>query len=455
MSIQHSKPPSSPRAWPCAHLSPVGDWCRHAANTKCPIVTGNPCLEHLEFENAPQSKLEIEPKAAAQPFPESFEALKRARTQACKPSRAQLETRTFNQQLQANLEHQQWPERLKASLEPHVLFEQITEELEVTTEAARALAEKHVDALLDTGWQLLLGKTTKLIRFLLVENLMARAMFHFEAEYVFATYAALGRQLGCSSKTIERRLSPRAKNHAWVKCWIGWHPQVITRPDGLPCVAGTIFRIDSSVKNYNHAIPVPQPSNAAFQTAWRGVETLPQQVLALQKDDQLPVVSNNRQKNNVITTFPKNMECFGIRGTLVVEGRDMRLSTALLSNNRQNAINFDWKGKLSNSSTYHARALEQAEAISSRLGDQKSTPFWYTVFRKALIDGSSTVPVFAAVSQALEARKVGMITRSSVGGYAVGILQRSGYLSPKNPATLMLEPQKGVLEMTDLRVVTG
>ena len=87
----------------------------------------------------------------------------------------------------------------------------------------------------------------------------------------------------------------------------------------------------------------------------------------------------------------------------------------------------------------------RARAVVQRLGDRmENLPFWKATFKRAGSDSR----VFAAVSQTLEAAREKRV-RTSLPKYCVGVLKRSGVISPAVQAVL-LEPV-GV-ETTEIRV---
>lgn len=291
--------------------------------------------------------------------------------------------------------------------------------------ALHAAAEITADALLDDAWRRLIGPAHRLVRALLIARLEAGEV---AGEHVFARLSDAATLAGVSERTVQRWLSPGYAGARWLRCWISWRVQYMRRDDGLPCRAGTVFRVFTTPRPTHDIVPVARPTLAALKAEWRRADELP---AALN-----PTLSNTRHESAGSITFrqARKAQKFPVR----VEGRDVDVpdnTSPTLSSNTRHALS----SRVTASSARAASAWARAEVVARKLGDQHSRAFWAGAFLAAERAGVGEGAVWAAVGQAAEMLEAGLV-RHSAGGYAVGILKRAGLGS--RPA---LAPATGAL----------
>jgi hypothetical protein len=308
------------------------------------------------------------------------------------------------------------------------LFEQFQTDLPGMLEKAKARAEQASSALLTPAWQRLIGPAWKMVAALQTQVLTSNYVYQ-PGEHAFGTLKSVAELTGVSERTVQRWTSKDYAGSRWLKAWISWRPQYITREDGLPCKSGTVFRLNLEPKPTHDITPAAKPRLEALKALWRTFEDLPANRLRQLEDtaseDLSDAFLNTRQERASVKTFPKKQECF--QSQIQVEGRDINIAqNTLISNSRQTleARNSELMARLSTSSIHHTEALAKAETAAARLNDKHSIIYWYKHFRHAISSGTGESTIWAAVSNALEARDRGLV-RGKTAAYAVGVLNRT------------------------------
>lgn len=308
-----------------------------------------------------------------------------------------------------------------------LLLEETRETFPAQLEHARERAALLTDALLTDAWRRLIGPAWKMLHALMSELLEARSLFDGDAEHVFATAEGVAARAGVSKRTVQRWCAKDYAGREYLECWMAKRRLYMTRTDGLPCTAGTVFRLSVAPIALDDRTPCKRPTLEAMKAPWRLADELPEAVKVRALEDGFSFSPNERQEMTADKTFPKSTECFGL-WTIKVQGRELSKSLFTLnSNERQFPNPLSTISKLSRSSVWHAEAYHRAVLVCDRLKDHASQVFWYTQFRKALVNGQSDAHIWAAVSQALEMSEKNAIRRTR-GAYAVGILQRTSLI---------------------------
>ena len=308
------------------------------------------------------------------------------------------------------------------------LFEQFQTDLPAMLEKAKLKAEKASSALITPAWQRLIGPAWKMLAAMQTQVLTSNYVYQ-PGEHAFGTLKSVAILTGVSERTIQRWTAKDYPGATWLKAWMSWRPQYITREDGLPCKSGTVFRLNLEPKPTHDLTPAAKPRLEALKALWRTFEDLPANRLRALEDTAAEAVSNaflnTRQERAPVKTFPKRQECF--QSQIQVEGRDINITqNTLISNTRQTqqARNAELMARLSTSSIHHTEALAKAETAAARLNDKHSVIYWYKHFRHAISSGSGETTIWAAISNALEARDRGLV-RGKTAAYAVGVLNRT------------------------------
>lgn len=310
-----------------------------------------------------------------------------------------------------------------APTETEALFEAFKQTFPAQLEAAQQKARALADALLTPSWRRLIGPAWKLPHALIVETATSNSLFG-PGEHCFSSLEAVARLAGVSERTVQRWLSPSYQGASWLACWVQRRTVYMTREDGLPCRAGTVFRVSLEARPTHDLTPAPRPRLEALKAPWRLPWELPKAQAERQAEGDSnfknPVLELNRHELLGTITFPSKQ---GMRLNQVqVEGKDLKTlsSSTLLSNTRQTPEGA-FKRWLIASSALFVTADAKARAVCERLNDKHSWAFWYSQFRRA---GEDDGQVWAAVSQGLEKRERGELRRATAAGYAVGILRR-------------------------------
>lgn len=306
--------------------------------------------------------------------------------------------------------------------ESDALFEAFKQTFPAQLEAAQTKARALADALLTPGWRRLIGPAWKLPYALIVETATSNTLFG-PGEHCFSSLEAVARLAGVSERTVQRWLSKTYQGASWLACWVQRRTVYMTREDGLPCRAGTVFRVSLEAKPTHDLTPAPRPRLEALKAPWRLPWELPQAREANDESNlENPVLELKRHELLGSITFPSKQGM--LSNQLQVEGRDLNtLSSSTLFSNTRQSLEPSWTRKASASSALFAAADAKAKAVCSRLGDGHSWAFWYREFRRA---GEDDGQVWAAVSQGLEKQERGELKKTTAAGYAVGILNRSG-----------------------------
>ena len=138
------------------------------------------------------------------------------------------------------------------------LFEQFQTDLPGMLEKAKARAEKTSSALLNPAWQRLIGPAWKMVAALQRDVLTSNAVYQ-PGEHAFGTLKSVAVLTGVSERTIQRWTSKDYQGARWLKAWISWRLQYITREDGLPCKSGTVFRLNLEPKPTHDITPAAKP----------------------------------------------------------------------------------------------------------------------------------------------------------------------------------------------------
>jgi hypothetical protein len=330
-----------------------------------------------------------------------------------------------------------------------LMLEQFRANLPAMLEKAELKAVQTSDALLTESWKRLIGPAWRIVATLQLEMLTSTYVYQ-AGQHAHTTLKDLAIQIGVSERTIQRWLSKQYKGAKYLNVWLSWRTQYMRRGDDLPCKSGTIFRLNLEPNPTHDLTPARKVKLEALKAPWRLIEDLPMNQVSpaslepsefdvqaesdLDADtletEFLPVFINKRHEKTGVKTFPQGRE--GFKTKIRVEGRDVNLATdALISNSRHDSSRLEELRKaqvmarLSCSSVHHTEALAKAESVAARLNDKHSTVFWYKQFRQALTTGKGEGAIWAAVSNALEARDRGLV-RGKVGAYAVGVLNRTG-----------------------------
>jgi hypothetical protein len=339
-----------------------------------------------------------------------------------------------------------------------LMLEQFRANLPAMLEKAELKAAQTSDALLTESWKRLIGPAWKLVATLQLEMLTSTYIYQ-PGQHAHTTLKDLAILIGVSERTIQRWLSKKYKGAKYLNVWLSWRTQYMRREDDLPCKSGTIFRLNLEPNPTHDLTPARKVKLEALKAPWRLIEDLPMNQPSLKAEEALepselepaqalnpefdtaeteflPVFMNSRHEKTGVKTFPQGRE--GFKTKIRIEGRDVNLATdALISNSRQDSGQLEELRKaqvmarLSCSSVHHTEALAKAESVAARLNDKHSTVFWYKQFRAALTSGKGEGAIWAAVSNALEARDRGLV-RGRTGAYAVGVLNRTQG-KPPNP----------------------
>jgi hypothetical protein len=329
-----------------------------------------------------------------------------------------------------------------------LMLEQFRANLPLMLEKAETKAAQTSEALLTETWKRLIGPAWRLVATLQLEMLTSAYVYQ-PGQHAHTTHKDLAIQIGVSERTVQRWLSKKYKGAQYLNVWLSWRTQYMRREDDLPCKSGTIFRLNLEPNPTHDLTPARKVRLEALKAPWRLIEDLPMNQPNLKaaealepsevepdldadttQTEFLPVFMNSRHEKTGVKTFPQSRE--GFKAKIRVEGRDVNLATdALISNSRQDSRQLEELRKaqvmarLSTSSVHHCEALSKAESVAARLNDKHSTVFWYKQFRQALTTGKGEGAIWAAVSNALEARDRGLV-RGRTGAYAVGVLNRTG-----------------------------
>jgi hypothetical protein len=316
------------------------------------------------------------------------------------------------------------------------LFEQFQTDLPGMLEKAKLKAEKASSALITPAWQRLIGPAWKMVAAMQTQVLTSNYVYQ-PGEHAFGTLKCVAELTGVSERTVQRWTSKNYAGSRWLKAWMSWRPQYITREDGLPCKSGTVFRLNLEPKPTHDITP-------ALKALWRTFEDLPanrlRQLEDIASEDLSNAFLNTRQESASVRTFPKGQKCF--QSQIQVEGRDINIAqNTLISNTRQTleARNAELMARLSTSSIHHTEALAKAETAAARLNDKHSVIYWYKHFRHAISSGSGESTIWAAISNALEARDSGLV-RGKTAAYAVGVLNRTLGRTSSNEGGLFPTP---------------
>jgi hypothetical protein len=288
------------------------------------------------------------------------------------------------------------------------------------TPAALVKAHETTQALLTPAWRFMLGESVIIVEAIIRRMLESREIYEHDGQHVFMTYDDLGLMVGRCRRTIERYLSPENPHAEFLRCWLSWRKVYGKREDGGKCRVGTVFRVTTRTRVESDHTPAPKPTLAALKAPWRLEHDLPQ---ARASNEVFSLSDDNRQEKTGIITFPKSAECF-LR-TLRVEGEHLiqTLQGTLNFNSRHDQTPVA-RVDFSKAGVFNSQAWDRADMACQRLGDFHSKAYWYTQFRTAIEVGSDT-HIWAAISQALEMQRLGMVTRASAAGYAVGVLRRA------------------------------
>ena len=301
-------------------------------------------------------------------------------------------------------------------------FEEFKASFPAQLEAAQTRATTLADALLTDAWKRLIGPAWKLPYALIVEMATSNALFK-PGEHLFSSLQDIARLSGVSERTVQRWLSPSYKGRAWLGAWISRRTLYMTRDDGLPCRAGTVFRVSLGPKPTHDKTPVPRPRLEALKAKWRFAWDLPQAQAQTDSGLENTVLELKRHKMQGTITFPVKQEMFPIR--VQIEGRDLELPTTddfTLNSNTRHDLSSAWKRKLSASSALFADAAARADTVCERLDDRHSWAFWFMQFRRA---GEADTQIWAAVGLGLEKRSRGELKEVTAAGYAVGVLRKA------------------------------
>ncbi len=226
-----------------------------------------------------------------------------------------------------------------------------------------------------------------------------------------------------SERTVQRWLSRGYKGRSWLEAWVSRRTLYMTRDDGLPCRAGTVFRVSLEAKPTHDRTPAPRPRLEALKAKWRFAWELPQARAEENPDLENTVLELKRHEKLGTITFPVKQGMLPIR--VQIEGRDLELvkmdDSTLNSSTRQTPSS-GLTRKLSASSVLFAEAAAKAETVCSRLNDAHSWAFWFSQYRQA---GENDGHIWAAVGQGLEKKERGELKRVTAAGYAVGVLRKA------------------------------
>ncbi len=301
-------------------------------------------------------------------------------------------------------------------------FEDFKASFPAQLEAAQTRATTLAEALLTDAWKRLIGPAWKLPYALIVEMATSNALFK-PGEHLFSSLQDIARLSGVSERTVQRWLSPSYKGRTWLEAWVSRRTLYMTRDDGLPCRAGTVFRVSLEAKPTHDQTPAPRPRLEALKAKWRFAWELPQAQSQTSQDLENSVLELNRHEKQETITFPVKQEMFPIR--VQVEGRDLEVPTTddfTLKSNSRHALSSAWKRKLSASSALFADAAVRADTVCERLDDRHSWAFWFMQFRRA---GEADTQIWAAVGLGLEKRTRGELKNVTAAGYAVGVLRKA------------------------------
>jgi hypothetical protein len=342
-------------------------------------------------------------------------------------------------------------EQLTTAPDLALMLEQFRANLPAMLEKAELKAAQTSDALLTETWKRLIGPAWRLVATLQLEILTSTYVYQ-PGQHAHTTLKDLAALIGVSERTLQRWVSKKYKGAKYLRVWLSWRTQYMRREDDLPCKSGTIFRLNLEPNPTHDLTPARNVKLEALKAPWRLIEDLPANQPSLKAEEALepselesaqalecesdtaettifPVFMNSRHEKTGVKTFPQGRE--GFKTKIRVEGRDVNLATdALISNSRHDSSQLEELRKaqvmarLSCSSVHHTEALAKAESVAARLNDKHSTVFWYKQFRQALTTGKGEGAIWAAVSNALEARDRGLV-RGRTGAYAVGVLNRA------------------------------
>jgi hypothetical protein len=293
------------------------------------------------------------------------------------------------------------------------------EVVNIRTPAALVKAHETTHALLTPAWRFMLGESVIIVEAIIRRMLESREIYEHDGQHIFMTYADLALMVGRSERTIQRYLSPENPHAEFLRCWLSWRKVYGFRDDGGTCRLGTVLRVATRPRPESDHSPAPKPTLAALKAPWRLEHDLPQ---SRAETEGFSVCDDTRQDITGLITFPKSAECF-LR-TLRVEGEHLiqTLQGTLNFNTRHSSLRP--RVDFSKAGVFNSQAWDRADMACQRLADFHSKAFWYSQFRTAIEAGSDT-HIWAAISQALEMQRLGMVKRSSAAGYAVGVLRRA------------------------------
>jgi hypothetical protein len=301
-------------------------------------------------------------------------------------------------------------------------YEDFKQAFPAQLEAAQTKAELLADALLTDAWRRLIGPAWKLLHALMVETATSNNLFG-PGDHVFSSLEDVGRLAGVSKRTVQRWLDESYKGRSWLEAWVQRRTLYMTRDDGLPCRAGTVFRVSLEARPTHDLTPAPRPRLEALKARWRFSWELPEAQGQSQDLENTVCELKCREKAGTIT-FPVKQG--RLLNRVQVEGRDMVLSSSTLNSNKCQTQKPVWKPVVSASGVLFAAAAAKAEAACERLADYHSWAFWFSQYRRA---GENDGHVWAAIGQGLEKRGRGELRRVTAAGYAVGVLRKAGVVA--------------------------
>ncbi len=299
------------------------------------------------------------------------------------------------------------------------LFDEFQRTFPAQLEAAQTKARVLADALLTDAWKRLIGPAWKLLHALMVETATSNLLFA-PGEHVFSSLEDVGRLAGVSKRTVQRWLGDSYEGRAWLECWLRRRTIYMTREDGLPCRAGTVFRVSLEARATHDQTPAPRPRLEALKAKWRLPWELPEARQTRNQDLENPVSELKCHSKAGTITFPVKQGM--LFNPVQVEGKDVIFFPLTLNSNKCQNPKAVWKPIPSTSGALYATAAAKAESACERLGDYHSWAFWFSQYRRA---GESDGHVWAAIAQGLEKRSRGELKRATAAGYAVGVLRKA------------------------------
>ncbi len=277
-------------------------------------------------------------------------------------------------------------------------------------------AREIIKATLTEDWRRLIGPAVQLVETLMLERLTAELETGSTTTgHVFATQDALAARVGVTARTLRNWLSDRYGGREWLLCWIDKRTWYMTREDGNRSRGGTIWRVSVEARGCNDRTRAPKVSYDALRTPWRTVDELPS---ARASSELEAVLDYNGNLKAPEENVPKRTGMLGIQ----VEGRHGRLFHAPSSRSGFHSGNL----APTPARAQFAQAWAKAESVVQRLGDHKSTGFWFAQFRALERLGKGDGAIWSAVGQGLEARASGRLQPGgTAAAYAVGVLRRT------------------------------